>query len=71
MAFSRTKGRPMRLAVSIAAAVPAAALVVACSSPGGATVAGMAARARSLPIMEGAAGLGSARAYRVVLMMPL
>jgi thaumatin family protein len=36
MAFSRTR----KLATSIAAAVPAAALVVACSSPGGAALAG-------------------------------
>jgi hypothetical protein len=40
MAFSRTWKRSMRLATSIVAAMPAAALVVACSSPGGAALAG-------------------------------
>ena len=57
MAFSRT----WKLATSIVAAVPAAALVVACSSPGGATTAGQPGQsAEPVASSQAAASPGSA-----------
>jgi hypothetical protein len=50
MAFSRTWKRSIRLATSMVAAVPAAALVVACSSPGGAATAGQSAGQGAEPV---------------------